>query len=75
MGALQGGLFTFGHRYDRRRGHGGEDDELVLRLVEALGGGKVIAASAGGGYTAVRSEAGEPLLFGDGEGTLIQRYQ
>ena len=37
------GVFTFGVGVYGRLGHGGEEDEIVPRLVEALAGKKVIA--------------------------------
>ena len=42
-------------------------NEPVLRLVEALAGKKVAGASAGSGYMAVWTDAGELFTFGNGE--------
>ena len=47
-------------------GHGGQENELVPRLVEALVGTKVIGASAGALHTAVWTEAEELFIFGKG---------
>jgi len=62
----EGELFTFGHGYYGRLGHGGHQDELVPRLVEALAGKKVIGAAAGIDHTGVWTEAGELFTFGAG---------
>ena len=51
----------------RLLGHGGQGNELVPRLFEALVGKKVIGAAAGGQHTAVWTEGGEQLFtFGNG---------
>ena len=43
-----GKLFTFGKGRNGRLGHGGDDDELVPRLVQGeLAGKKVVGAAAG----------------------------
>ena len=72
-----GELFTFGKAYFHAAisygmlGHGVQEDERLPRLVEALGGKKVIGAAAGTGHTAVWTEAGELFTFGHGgDGTL-----
>jgi RCC1 and BTB domain-containing protein len=62
----EGELFTFGYGVHGQLGHGGEQTELVPRLVEALVGKKVIGASAGQYHTAVCTEAGELFTFGYG---------
>ena len=49
----QGGLFTFGCGTYGVLGHGGEESELVPRLVEALAGKKVVGAAAAHTHTAV----------------------
>jgi len=65
----EGELFTFGHGFDGRLGHGGEqDDEPVPRLIEALAGKKVVGAAAGCVHTAVWTDAGELFTFGYGGG-------
>jgi alpha-tubulin suppressor-like RCC1 family protein len=61
-----GELFTFGSGYLGRLGHGGEENELVPRLVEAFAGKKVIGAAGGSHHTAVLTEAGELFTFGHG---------
>ena len=48
-------------------GHGGTQNELVPRLVEALVGKKVIGVSAGQAHTAVWANAGEIFTFGSGD--------
>jgi len=60
------GVFTFGVGVYGRLGHGGEEDEIVPRLVEALAGKKVIGAAAGESHTAVWTEVGGLFTFGDG---------
>jgi len=47
-------------------GHGGEQTELVPRLIEALVGKKVVGVAAGCIHTAVWTEAGELFTFGLG---------
>jgi len=46
-------LFTFGCGGSGKLGHGGQQDELVPRLIEALAGKTVIGASSGRGDTVV----------------------
>jgi alpha-tubulin suppressor-like RCC1 family protein len=48
-----GELFTFGSGGSGQLGHGGEEHELVPRLVEALAGKKVVGASASTRHMAV----------------------
>jgi E3 ubiquitin-protein ligase HERC2 len=62
----EGELFTFGNGDHGKLGHGGQQTELVPRLVEAMAGEKVIGAAAGSGHTAVCIEAGELFTFGQG---------
>jgi len=62
-----GELFTFGEGYYGKLGHGGEEGELLPRLVEALAGKIVVGASAGVCHTAVWNEAGELFTVGLGE--------
>jgi len=47
-------------------GHGGRMCEPVPRLIEALVGKNVIAATASGNHTAAWTEAGELFTFGYG---------
>ena len=61
-----GELFTFGNGYYGRLGHGGTQDELVPRLVEALVGKMVIGAAAGNTHTVARTDEGELFTFGHG---------
>jgi len=62
----EGELFTFGDGKYGELGHGGQQNEVVPRLVEALAGKKVVGAAAGVLYTVVWTEAGELFTFGDG---------
>jgi alpha-tubulin suppressor-like RCC1 family protein len=61
-----GRVFTFGNGESGQLGHGGEEDELVPRLVEGLAGMKVVGAAAGMSHTVVWLEDGRVLTFGDG---------
>ena len=61
-----GELFTFGNGHDQILGHGGEEGELVPRLVEALVRKKVIGAAASTNHTAVWTDEGELFTFGRG---------
>jgi len=62
-----GDLFTFGYGRHGQLGHGGIENELVPRLVEALAGKKVVGAAAGIDHTAAWTEEGELFTFGAGE--------
>ena len=62
----EGQLFTFGYGDDGRLGHGGEEDEYLPRLIEALAGKKVIGAASGDDHTAVWTWEGELFTFGIG---------
>ena len=62
----EGELFTFGNGNFGRLGHGGAQNELVPRRVEALTGKKVVGTSAGGNHTAAWTEEGELFTFGYG---------
>ena len=59
-----GELFTFGKGEKGQLGHGGEANELVPRLVEALAGKKVVSASAAHRHTVVATALGEVFTFG-----------
>jgi hypothetical protein len=62
----EGELFTFGYGNTGKLGHGGEERELVQRLVEALTGKKVIGVEAGDWHTIVWTDEGELFTFGCG---------
>jgi len=62
-----GELFTFGCGQNWQLGHGGQQKELLPRLVEALAGKKVTGALAGQKHTAVWTDAGELFTFGEGD--------
>jgi len=59
-----GQLFTSGRGIYGQLGHGGKEDEFVPRLVEALGGKKVIGAAAGEHHTAIWTDAGSSSPLG-----------
>jgi len=61
-----GELFTFGNGHEGMLGHGGDEDESVPRLVEALAGKKVVGVSAGRGQTVIWTEEAEVFTFGYG---------
>ena len=48
-------------------GHGGAGAELVPRMIEALGGKKLVGAAAGRLHTVVWTDEGELFSFGHGE--------
>ena len=62
----EGQLYTFGHGDAGRLGHGGEEDELVPRLVEGLVGTKVVGVAAGSSHTVVCTSDGQLYTFGHG---------
>ena len=62
-----GEVFTFGRGAYGQLGHGGLENELVPRLVQALAGRKVVGAAAGAEHTAVWTDDGEVFTFGSGE--------
>jgi len=63
----EGELFTIGAGSHGNLGHGGTQNELVPKLVEALAGKKVVGASARGYHTAVWTKEGELFTFGLGD--------
>ena len=66
-----GRIFTFGSGYEGQLGHGGEENELVPRVVEGLAGTKVMGATAGSQHTLVWTDDGRLFSFGTGyEGQL-----
>ena len=72
--------FTFGHGECGQLGHGGTQNELVPKLVEALAEKKVIGAAAGFEHTVVWTNEGELFTFGGGnlghgghQGELVPR--
>ena len=62
-----GELLTFGDGEYGRLCHGGEETELVPRLVEALAGKKVVGATAATSSQSDRSREDLIFTFGDGE--------
>ena len=62
-----GELFTFGSGLSGRLGHGGEENVLAPRLVDALAGLNVIGASAGVTHTVVWTEEEDVFTFGSGK--------
>jgi len=67
----EGEIFTSGNGGAGSLGHGGEQDELVPRLIEALTGREGIGASAGDLSTAAWTEAGEAFTFGAGDNGIL----
>jgi len=62
----EGELFTFGYGGHGSLGYGGNQNEAVPRLVDALAGKTVAGVSVGSFHTAVWTEAGEVFTFGVG---------
>ena len=60
----EGLVLTFGNGEQGRLGHGGNADEMVPRIVEALVGVKVAQVAAGGGHTVICTAEGSVLCFG-----------
>jgi len=70
----EGELFTFGKGEHGQLGHGGTQNELVPRLVQALLRKKVVGTAAGGRHIAVWTEDGDIFTFGAARlGQLGQR--
>ena len=65
--ASTGELLTFGEGEFGQLGHGGKENELVPRRVEALMGKRVVRVSCGDTCTAVLTSEGELFTFGIGE--------
>ena len=60
----EGRLYTWGKGRAGRLGHGGEEDELVPRLVEGLSGVKIVGVTAGDERTVAWCESGKLYAFG-----------
>ena len=65
----EGQMYSFGAGELGQLGHGGEEDELVPRLVEGLVGKKVVGVAAGctARHSLVWTDHGQVYTFGDGE--------
>ena len=63
----EGKAYSFGLGGDGQLGHGGEEDELVPRLIEGvLVGKRVVGVAAGGIHTMVWTDEGKAYCFGAG---------
>jgi len=63
----EGKAYSFGDGEDGRLGHGGEEGELVPRLIEGvLVGKRVVGVSAGSHHTVVWTDEGKAYSFGHG---------
>ena len=62
-----GELFTCGCGGAGKLGHGGEDNERVPKLVEALAGIEVASATVSFSHSAVWTKGGELFTFGNGK--------
>ena len=66
---MEGNVYTFGNGDGAKKGqlgHGGCDDELVPRVVDALAGKSIAGVAAGGDHTVVWTTGGEVYTFGTG---------
>ena len=61
----EGRVWTFGHGYTGRLGHGGNADEMVPRMVKGLVGVKVAQVAAGDNHTVICTSEGRVLAFGE----------
>lgn len=61
-----GGVYTFGYGEEGMLGHGGQEPELLPRVVGALAGKNVVGATIEF-HTVVWTEGGEVYTFGEGE--------
>ena len=61
-----GAALSFGHGGYGCLGHGNMQHQLFPKVIEALRGERVVAASAGNTYSLVLTEAGAVLSFGSG---------
>jgi alpha-tubulin suppressor-like RCC1 family protein len=66
VACMQGGVYTFGSEENGQLGHGGNESELVPRVVEALAGKQVVGSAAGGDHSLVWTDTGELYTFGFG---------
>ena len=64
--AKNGEVFSFGDGDYGILGHGDTDKQLLPKLIEAMGGKKVVQVSAGQWHSLVLTESGEVYSFGDG---------
>ena len=62
----EGKLYSFGFGGAGQLGHGDERDQLRPKLVEGLGAGRVVQASAGGQHSLVVTQEGKLYSFGYG---------
>jgi alpha-tubulin suppressor-like RCC1 family protein len=61
-----GGVYTFGLGEGGRLGHGGQGDERVPRVGQALAGQRVVGAAAGASHTAMWTDEGRLYQVGLG---------
>ena len=62
-----GALYTFGYGLANQLGHGGKQNELAPRRVEALAGVRIVLAAGGEHHSLVIDDAGAVYSFGAGE--------
>ena len=62
-----GALYTFGYGLANQLGHGGKQNELAPRRVEALAGVRIVLAAGGEHHSLVIDDAGAAYSFGAGE--------
>ena len=61
-----GEMWSFGHGEDGRLGHGGEGNEWVPRLIEALSGAEVNQVAVGYAHSMVLTRGGDVFTWGYG---------
>ena len=62
-----GALYTFGYGLANQLGHGGKQNELAPRRVEALAGVRIVLAAGGEHHSLVIDDSGAVYSFGAGE--------
>ncbi len=62
-----GEVFSLGDGLGGMLGHGDEENQHELKVIEALRGVRITAISAGGGHSLALTDEGAVLSFGDGD--------
>ena len=68
-----GALYTFGYGLANQLGHGGKQNELAPRRVEAPAGVRIVLAAGGEHHSLVIDDAGAVYSFGAGEAAAGRR--
>ena len=64
--AADGAVCSWGYGYFGRLGHGDQETQLLPKKIEAFGGQRVVAVSAGGGHSLALTADGSVWSWGDG---------